>query len=84
MGGTTQARRSGSVSAMRARMRSNTAAELVRPARANAAELADLNAVGIIAKPMFTEHLLAFELTAADGDGSISFEEFMGLWTDSR
>jgi calmodulin len=24
---------------------------------------------------------LAFEITDADGDGSISFEEFMGWWT---
>jgi Ca2+-binding EF-hand superfamily protein len=30
------------------------------------------------------ECLLAFELTDADGDGSISFEEFMGWWTDAR
>jgi len=30
------------------------------------------------------ECLLAFELTDADGDGVISFEEFMGWWTDSR
>lgn len=30
------------------------------------------------------ECLLAFELTDADGDGSISFEEFMGWWTDSK
>jgi NADH-quinone oxidoreductase subunit J len=44
--------------------RTQLPAELVRPARANAAELAELNAVGIIAKPMFTEHLLAFELTS--------------------
>lgn len=29
------------------------------------------------------ECLLAFELTDEDGDGSISFEEFMGWWTDS-
>lgn len=29
------------------------------------------------------ECLLAFELTDADGDGSISFEEFMGWWTDN-
>ena len=28
------------------------------------------------------ECLLAFELTDADGDGSISFEEFMGWWTE--
>jgi Ca2+-binding EF-hand superfamily protein len=27
------------------------------------------------------ECLLAFELTDADGDGSISFEEFMSWWT---
>lgn len=27
------------------------------------------------------ECLLAFEATDADGDGSISFEEFMGWWT---
>jgi NADH-quinone oxidoreductase subunit J len=44
--------------------RTQLPAELVRPARTNAAELAELNAVGIIAKPMFTEHLLAFELTS--------------------
>jgi Ca2+-binding EF-hand superfamily protein len=29
------------------------------------------------------ECLLAFELTDTDGDGSISFEEFIGWWTDS-
>lgn len=29
------------------------------------------------------ECLLAFELTDGDGDGSISFEEFMGWWTDN-
>jgi Ca2+-binding EF-hand superfamily protein len=28
------------------------------------------------------ECLLAFEATDADGDGSISFEEFMGWWTE--
>jgi Ca2+-binding EF-hand superfamily protein len=28
------------------------------------------------------ECLLAFELTDADGDGKISFEEFMGWWTE--
>ena len=28
------------------------------------------------------ECLLAFELTDADGDGLISFEEFMGWWTE--
>lgn len=27
------------------------------------------------------ECLLAFEATDADGDGAISFEEFMGWWT---
>jgi len=27
------------------------------------------------------ECLLAFEATDADGDGSISFEEFIGWWT---
>ena len=27
------------------------------------------------------ECLLAFEMTDADGDGTISFEEFMGWWT---
>jgi Ca2+-binding EF-hand superfamily protein len=27
------------------------------------------------------ECLLAFEATDSDGDGSISFEEFMGWWT---
>jgi Ca2+-binding EF-hand superfamily protein len=28
------------------------------------------------------ECLLAFELTDADGDGLIGFEEFMGWWTE--
>jgi Ca2+-binding EF-hand superfamily protein len=28
------------------------------------------------------ECLLAFEATDGDGDGSISFEEFMGWWTE--
>jgi Ca2+-binding EF-hand superfamily protein len=28
------------------------------------------------------ECLLAFEATDADGDGTISFEEFMGWWTE--
>jgi Ca2+-binding EF-hand superfamily protein len=28
------------------------------------------------------ECLLAFEATDGDGDGAISFEEFMGWWTD--
>jgi Ca2+-binding EF-hand superfamily protein len=28
------------------------------------------------------ECLLAFELTDSDGDGSISFEEFMGWWAE--
>ncbi len=28
------------------------------------------------------ECLLAFEVTDTDGDGSISFEEFMGWWTE--
>jgi Ca2+-binding EF-hand superfamily protein len=28
------------------------------------------------------ECLLAFEMTDADGDGKISFEEFMGWWTE--
>ena len=28
------------------------------------------------------ECLLAFEVTDADGDGLISFEEFMGWWTE--
>jgi Ca2+-binding EF-hand superfamily protein len=28
------------------------------------------------------ECLLAFEATDADGDGSISFEEFIGWWTE--
>ena len=27
------------------------------------------------------ECLLAFEMTDGDGDGKISFEEFMGWWT---
>jgi Ca2+-binding EF-hand superfamily protein len=28
------------------------------------------------------ECLLAFEMTDGDGDGKISFEEFMGWWTE--
>ena len=37
---------------------------LVQPADAAANSLRDLNAVGVIAKPLFREHLLAFELTS--------------------
>ena len=37
---------------------------LVRPEGAAAIDLAQLNAVGSIAKPLFNEHLLAFELTS--------------------
>ncbi|MCC6319510.1 MAG: NADH-quinone oxidoreductase subunit J [Gemmatimonadaceae bacterium] len=44
--------------------RSQAPEELLVPAATAAAELRDLNAVGSIAKPMFTEHLLAFELTS--------------------
>ncbi|MBC7896006.1 MAG: NADH-quinone oxidoreductase subunit J, partial [Cytophagaceae bacterium] len=39
-------------------------ASLVRPVGAAAQDLSELNAVGSIAKPMFTDHLLAFELTS--------------------
>ena len=37
---------------------------LVQPAGAAAESLRELNAVGTIAKPLFEEHLLAFELTS--------------------
>jgi NADH-quinone oxidoreductase subunit J len=37
---------------------------LVQPAGAGAAALKELNAVGVIAQPLFREHLLAFELTS--------------------
>jgi NADH-quinone oxidoreductase subunit J len=37
---------------------------LVRPDTAAAAELQQLGAVGTVAKPLFNEHLLAFELTS--------------------
>lgn len=38
--------------------------DLVQPAGAAAESLRELNAVGVIAKPLFQEHLLAFELTS--------------------
>ena len=44
--------------------RSTTPPELVQPAGAAAASLRELNAVGVIAQPLFTQHLLAFELTS--------------------
>lgn len=44
--------------------RTTAPAELVRPLSAATDDLAQLNAVGVIAKPMFNEHLLAFELTS--------------------
>ncbi|MBL8961677.1 MAG: NADH-quinone oxidoreductase subunit J [Gemmatimonadetes bacterium] len=37
---------------------------LVQPVGTAAASLKELNAVGVIAKPLFQEHLLAFELTS--------------------
>jgi NADH-quinone oxidoreductase subunit J len=37
---------------------------LVQPAGAAAQSLRDLNAVGVIAEPLFRQHLLAFELTS--------------------
>jgi NADH:ubiquinone oxidoreductase subunit 6 (subunit J) len=44
--------------------RSRFPAALVRPERAAAEELRDLGAVGAVAKPLFNEQLLAFELTS--------------------
>ena len=37
---------------------------LIIPAGQNQEQLAELNAVGMIAKPLFTDYLLAFELTS--------------------
>lgn len=37
---------------------------LVRPATEAAEQLRDLNAVGVVAEPLFRQHLLAFELTS--------------------
>ena len=37
---------------------------LVRPAAQNQQELRELNPIGMIAKPLFNEYLLAFELTS--------------------
>ena len=47
-----------------AQARSVAPQALVQPAGTAATELAELNAVGTIAKPLFSEHLLAFELTS--------------------
>ncbi len=44
--------------------RSTAPKEFVQPAGAAAESLRELNAVGTIAKPLFNEHLLAFELTS--------------------
>lgn len=44
--------------------RSSTAPSLVQPADAVATALRERNAVGMIAEPLFTDHLLAFELTS--------------------
>ena len=44
--------------------RSTAPKDLVQPASAAATDLRQLNAVGTIAKPLFNEHLLAFELTS--------------------
>jgi NADH-quinone oxidoreductase subunit J len=44
--------------------RSTAPRELVQPTGAAAASLRELNAIGVIAKPLFREHLLAFELTS--------------------
>lgn len=38
--------------------------ELTVPAAEAAASLRELNAVGVLAKPLFSEHLLAFEVTS--------------------
>lgn len=43
---------------------STAPADFVRPSGAAANDLQELNAVGTIAKPLFNEHLLAFELTS--------------------
>jgi NADH-quinone oxidoreductase subunit J len=44
--------------------RSTTPSSLVQAPDAAATGLRELNAVGVIAKPLFTDHLLAFELTS--------------------
>ncbi len=44
--------------------RSQAPRELLQPVGEAARSLNDLNAVGVIAKPLFNEHLLAFELTS--------------------
>ncbi|MGQ0649658.1 MAG: NADH-quinone oxidoreductase subunit J family protein [Gemmatimonadaceae bacterium] len=44
--------------------RASVPQSLVRPAGAASAELRDLNAIGVVAKPLFNENLLAFELTS--------------------
>lgn len=44
--------------------RSTAPRDLVQPAAAAGESLRELNAVGVIAKPLFNEHLLAFELTS--------------------
>jgi NADH-quinone oxidoreductase subunit J len=44
--------------------RSKAPKELLQPVGEAAKSLSDLNAVGVIAKPLFSEHLLAFELTS--------------------
>ena len=44
--------------------RSSAAPALVQPADAAVTALRERNAVGMIAEPLFTQHLLAFELTS--------------------
>ena len=44
--------------------RGRFATSLIRPERIATEELRDLGAVGAVAKPLFNEQLLAFELTS--------------------
>jgi NADH-quinone oxidoreductase subunit J len=52
------------VAQIMAMARTQIPASLMQPARASGEALRDLNAVGSVAKPLFNDHLLAFELTS--------------------